>query len=60
MWGWEWKMGKWQWKGRGDKGGFINDLTTEEKTALESMTDDEKKAFFETKKVVHLPLKFKN
>ena len=51
MWGWEWKMGKWQWKGRGDKGGFINDLTTEEKTALESMTDDEKKAFFETKKV---------
>lgn len=50
MWRWEWKMGKWQWKGRWDKGGFINDLTTEEKTALESMTDDEKKAFFETKK----------
>lgn len=47
MWGWEWKMGK---KGRGDKGGFINDLTTEEKSALESMTNDEKKAFFETKK----------
>jgi len=28
----------------------MNDLTAEEKTALESMTNDEKKAFFETKK----------
>jgi len=43
MWRWE---GMWKW----NKGGFINDLTTEEKTALESMTDEEKKAFFETKK----------
>ncbi len=50
MWRWEWKMGKWQWKGRWDRGGFINNLTEEEKTALDSMTDDEKKAFFETKK----------
>jgi len=28
----------------------MNHLTEEEKTALESMTDDEKKAFFDTKK----------
>jgi len=52
MWRWEWK-GMWKWNGewRWNKGGFINDLTTEEKTALETMTTEEKKAFFETKKV---------
>lgn len=45
MWRWEWK-GMWRW----NKWGFLNDLTTEEKTTLEAMSDDEKKAFFETKK----------
>ncbi|MDD3793617.1 MAG: hypothetical protein PHI37_02305 [Candidatus Gracilibacteria bacterium] len=46
------EMGRGEGKGmgRGNKGGFLNDLTTEEKTTLEAMSDDEKKAFFETKK----------
>jgi hypothetical protein len=49
-----WKKGKWMWMwkwfDKWGKDGFMNDLTAEEKTALESMTNDEKKAFFETKK----------
>lgn len=44
----EWK-GKWMWKS--NKGWFMNNLTTEEKTALESMTTEEKIAFFEAKKL---------
>lgn len=39
MWEWRW-MGMW----------MIQELTDEEKTKLESMTDEEKKAFFETKR----------
>lgn len=52
---WEWmKRGEWMksWERgeRGEKWGFMNNLTTEEKTALQSMTTEEKKAFFEAKK----------
>lgn len=47
-----WSMWEWmKWWERGEKWWFMNWLTTEEKTALESMTNDEKKAFFDAKKV---------
>lgn len=49
---WREGKGKWMWKwfDKMWKWWFMNHLTEEEKTALESMTDDEKKAFFDTKK----------
>mgnify|MGYP002350949313 CR=1 FL=1 len=40
---WPWMWGEWFWW-------EMNKLTDEEKTALESMTDEEKKAFFEEKR----------
>lgn len=40
-WEWMWMFGFWLW---------IEKLTDEEKTQLESMTDEQKKAFFETKR----------
>ena len=45
------KNGKMGFDGFGKRAGFAH-LTDEEKTALESMSDDEKKAFFETYKTV--------
>ena len=59
---WEGKSGKWfegKWKGprwdgwpegRWGFGWGFHNLTDEEKTQLESMTDEEKQAFFETKR----------
>lgn len=47
QWWFEWKWHKWHdWF---EKGFMWSNLTDEEKTALESMSDDEKKQFFETK-----------
>lgn len=48
---WRWMMMWWMWDFSHGFGFKINELTTEEKTKLESMTDDEKKAFFESKKL---------
>lgn len=50
-----WKANKPEWKGPRGMGGFgkrsgFGNLTEEEKTALESMSDEEKQAFFEEKK----------
>lgn len=47
---WEKWRGWFMWKGWESKWWFINNLTTEEKTALESMTNEEKKVFFEAKR----------
>ncbi len=41
------------WDKKGGKKGMKNHLTDEEKVLVESMSDDEKKAFFETKKAEH-------
>lgn len=45
-----WMMGREVWMMEWMKWWFINNLTTEEKSALENMTNDEKKAFFEKKR----------
>lgn len=53
FWFWHWKkwmMMWWMW-GLAHWFGKNNELTTEEKTKLESMTNDEKKAFFEAKRI---------
>lgn len=55
---WEWKWfgwkmwERWEWKWIGWKmwGQFMNNLTDAEKTALTTMTDTEKQAFFEKKR----------
>lgn len=51
---WHWKKWMMMWKMWDFSHGFgfmNNELTTEEKTKLESMTNDEKKSFFEAKRV---------
>lgn len=45
MWGKNWEKW-WMWGNKGE----MNNLTDEEKTALESMTDEEKQVFYETKR----------
>lgn len=55
-WGWEgkWFWGKRWWEGKWEMmwfwGKMMDDLSYEEKAALESMTDEEKQTFFETKR----------
>lgn len=59
FWFWKkWMMGEWRWMMMWWMWGFshgfgfkINELTTEEKTKLESMTEEQRKEFFETKKL---------
>lgn len=45
-WDWWWMMWFWFWK----EWWFLNNLTTEEKTKLDKMTNEEKKLFLETKR----------
>lgn len=49
-WNDEWRWDKWPWMLRDGWFWWIDELTDEEKTSLESMTDEQKQAFFEAKR----------